>query len=114
MMMGSSLLDSAASVVLPGSPSPPTLGNSPSDEGLPKLDSSVPSFLGSLRPAELSALGAQLQAEQLMAYARSQMQHTRSGAAARAASRSLSRGMPRRQLQSRGQLQTAGATMVSP
>ena len=74
-------------------------------------DGSVPSFLGALRPAELSAIGAQLQAEQLMAYARSTLQHTRSGAAARAALRSS--GAP---LQVGGLLAKDGraATALSP
>ena len=67
--------------------------------------SNMPSFLGALRPAELSALSAQLQAQQLMAYARSTMQQARSGAAARAASRGnlaqTTGVLPRRQLSSR-------------
>ena len=74
-------------------------------EAFPLEASNMPSFLGALRPAELSALGAQLQAQQLMAYARSTLQQARSGAAARAASRGnvaqTTGVLPRRQLSSR-------------
>lgn len=58
----------------------------------------VPSMLAALRPAELSALGASLQAQQLLAYAKSMLQQSRSGAAARAASRGTSSHLPRRSL----------------
>eukprot|EP00966_Prymnesium_polylepis_P293178 6771453-Prymnesium_polylepis.1 len=43
--------------------------------------------MAGLSPAERAAIGAQLQAQQLLLYAEFQLQHARSGAASRAARR---------------------------